>query len=161
MARYFAELDPQGVVLRVIVCDDPAWPAANLGGTWVETADPYTDEPQTVAYCSPGFGHDDTWPEKFAPQWRQPTNAEDAYPVDTLVFHNGRIWKNLTAANVWEPGVSGWRDTPAVGYPMWVQPTGALDAYAVGDIVTHNGQNWQSQYPANVWEPGVFGWVTI
>lgn len=151
-----AEIDDNGVVLRVIV-GDPAWAVAHLGGTWVETA----KHDDTVVYCGPGFGCDDTWPERFALPWKQPKAAHDAYPRDALVFHAGRIWQSTTAANVWEPGVSGWRDAPAVGYPMWVQPTGAHDAYGLGDQVTHNGSDWESQYAANVWEPGVFGWVMV
>ncbi len=101
------------------------------------------------------------WPETFAPPWKQPEGAHDAYPVGALVYRNGHIWKNLTAANVWEPGVSGWRDTPATGYPQWVQPTGAHDAYKLDDIVTYQGQTYRSTINANVWAPGVFGWVVF
>lgn len=70
------------------------------------------------------------------------------------VSHNGEIWYSIIPANVWEPGVSGWRIVPAEGeVPMWVQPTGAHDAYKMGDIVFHNGKIWRSLHPANVWEP--------
>jgi hypothetical protein len=157
---YAAEVDDTGVVLRVVVAPSVAWCIEHLGGTWVETSDPTDDADQRV-FAGIGFGHDDTWPEQFAPAWRQPEGAHDAYDVDALVFHGGRMWQNITPANVWEPGVSGWRDTPAVGLPIWVQPTGAHDAYPLGAQVTHNGQNWQSTVNANVWPPGVFGWVVI
>lgn len=84
--------------------------------------------------------------------WRQPTGAHDAYPVGAIVSHNGTTWESFTAANVWEPGVSGWRES-GPGIPEWVAPTGAHDAYAMGDVVTHNGKTWRSNIDANVWEP--------
>ena len=97
-------------------------------------------------------------------EWRQPTGAHDAYPTGWEVEHNGKRWVSLTPANVWEPGVSGWRevvednDDGTPGIPAWVQPTGAHDAYPVGAKVTHNGATWENTTPANVWEPGVYGW---
>ena len=36
-----------------------------------------------------------------------PTGAHDAYPLGWKVTHDGKTWVSLTAANVWEPGVSG------------------------------------------------------
>lgn len=160
MTRYWAEIDDANIVLRVILCDDPQWITDNLPGTWIETADPYATG-QTVRYCGPGFGHDKVWPERFALPWRQPEGAHDAYHLDDLVFHDGRMWQSTVEANVWEPGVSGWHDVPASGLPMWVQPTGAHDAYALGDRVTHVEKNWRSTVDANVWEPGVYGWEEI
>lgn len=44
------------------------------------------------------------------PSWNQPTGAHDAYPVGAKVTHKSKNWENLTPANVWEPGVSGWRE---------------------------------------------------
>ena len=87
--------------------------------------------------------------------WVQPTGAHDAYPVPWTVTHNGAEWENLTPANVWEPGVSGWREVVPEGEPPapWVQPTGAHDAYALGAQVAHNGFVWTSLVDANVWEP--------
>ena len=96
--------------------------------------------------------------------WVQPTGAQDAYNMNDVVSHNGQFWRSLTPANVWEPGVSGWRilwGSATVGYPPWVQPTGAHDAYNLGDKVSHNGSNWESTVAANVWEPGVFGWTQL
>jgi hypothetical protein len=163
MTRYFAEIDANDIVLRVVVCDDPDWLTNNLGGTWVETADPYSDEPQDVAYAGPGHGYADNLSQHFAPVWVQPTGAHDAYTdVGTVVWHNGRLWRSTTPNNVWEPGVSGWHDAPESGLPTWVQPTGAHDAYPAGAEVTHNGQNWRNVHGAgNVWEPGVYGWVVF
>lgn len=163
---YFAEIDANKVVQRVVVADSAEWCVEHLGGTWIETADPYSDEPQSVTYCGPGFGHDETWPERFAPPWQPWDGTFDEenrtpYQEGSLVFHGGRIWRSTTANNVWEPGVSGWHDSPEVGLPQWVQPTGAHDAYPLGAEVTHNGQDWRSDHAANVWEPGVFGWTVI
>lgn len=93
--------------------------------------------------------------------WTQPTGAHDAYAKGVTVTHNAKTWESLTPANVWEPGVSGWREVVAEGYPAWVQPTGAHDDYDIGAIVTHNGQNWVSINANNVWEPGVFGWNVL
>ena len=171
---YAAEI-VDNVVQRVIVAPSLDWCVEHLGGTWIETADPYTEDPQTVTYCGPGWGADDRWPERFAPQW-QPWDGtfEDdnltRYQTGTLVFHEGRIWYSTTPNNVWEPGVSGWHDSPGDGVPQWVAPTGAQDAYypnhdvtpTFWPVVTHNGQTWQSTHDgANVWEPGVFGWVVV
>jgi len=90
--------------------------------------------------------------------WRQPSGAHDAYPVGATVEHNGKTWENLTAANVWEPGVSGWREVAAC--PEFVQPTGAHDAYNTGDCVTFEGQQWVSLIDANTWSPTDYpaGW---
>lgn len=48
------------------------------------------------------------------PAWVQPTGAHDAYPLGAEVTHNGKIWRSLYAANVWEPGVFGWQDLGAI-----------------------------------------------
>lgn len=96
--------------------------------------------------------------------WKQPQGAHDAYPTDWEVTHNGKRWVSLTPANVWEPGVSGWREIVeeqedgSPGVAEWVQPTGAHDAYPVGAIVSHKGDVWENVTPNNVWEPGVYGW---
>ena len=90
--------------------------------------------------------------------WVQPVGAHDAYPAGITVTHGGKTWESLTPANVWAPGVTGWREVVAEGYPAWVQPLGAQDAYALGAKVTHKGQTWTSTAPANVWEPSVYGW---
>lgn len=43
------------------------------------------------------------------PEWSQPICAEDAYNLGDKVSHNGEKWISTIAANVWEPGVYGWR----------------------------------------------------
>ena len=89
-----------------------------------------------------------------------PTGAHDAYPEGWKVRHDGKTWVSLTAANVWAPGVSGWREIPSEGStPDWGQPTGAHDAYKAGDTVAHKGSIWTSDGDSNVWEPGVYGWT--
>lgn len=44
------------------------------------------------------------------PAWRQPLGSEDAYPLCAHVSHNDRHWESEINANVYEPGVYGWRD---------------------------------------------------
>jgi len=87
--------------------------------------------------------------------WVQPSRAHNAYPLGMKVTHAGKTWENLTPANVWTPGVSGWREVvTGGGIPAWVQPTGAHDAYPLGAQVTHAGRKWTSTVAANVWPPG-------
>jgi hypothetical protein len=102
VARYWAQLDGN-VVQRVIACDDAAWIASRLGGTWVET---FIDDP-VEQYAGPGFGWDDGSQYRFAPQWVQPLAAEDAYQPGAYVFHAGAIWQCVVVNCVWEPGVFG------------------------------------------------------
>lgn len=94
--------------------------------------------------------------------WRQPAGGHDAYPEGWQVTHNGKSWVSLMAGNVWEPGVSGWREE-GNDWPAWVQPTGGHDAYEVGAQVSHpeGGQHWTNTTPDNVWEPGVHGWDMV
>lgn len=95
-------------------------------------------------------------------EWVQPQGAHDAYPEGWQVTHNGKLWASLVPGNVWEPGVSGWREVTPDGSPSeWVQPTGAHDAYALGDEVLHNGKRWVSLVNGNVWEPGTAGTETL
>ena len=96
--------------------------------------------------------------------WRQPTSAVDAYPKDWTVQHDGKTWVSLIAANVWEPGVSAWREVVEEGgAPEWVQPTGAHDAYQTGDTVTFEGQEYKSLIDGNTWSPTDYpqGWEKI
>ena len=87
--------------------------------------------------------------------WAKPTGAHDAYPLGAIVTDAGKTWVSLIPANVWAPGVSGWREViTGGGIPAWVQPTGAHDAYPLGAQVTHNGRTWTSTVAANVWPPG-------
>ena len=97
-------------------------------------------------------------------EWVQPTDATNAYPKDWTVTHDGKTWVSLTPANVWQPGVSGWREVVEEGAaPEWVQPTGAHDAYQTGDIVTFEGQEYRSLIDGNTWSPTAYpqGWEKI
>lgn len=94
--------------------------------------------------------------------FRQPLGAHDAYPVGARVTHGGKTWVNELAANVWQPGVQGWKEvTTGGGIGEWKQPTGAHDSYKKGDRVTWKGSTWESTLDANVWEPGVYGWQKV
>ena len=92
--------------------------------------------------------------------WGQPTGAHDAYPLGITVTHGGKTWESLTPANIWQPGVSGWREQVAQGYPAWVQPSGAHDAYKKGDRVSFNGGDYESLIAGSVWSPTAYpaGW---
>lgn len=95
-------------------------------------------------------------------EWRQPTGAHDAYPQDWEVTHDGRTWVSTTPANVWQPGVSGWREVVEedAAPPEWVAPSGAHDAYKTGDRVTFEGAVYESVIDSNVWSPTDYpqGW---
>lgn len=95
--------------------------------------------------------------------WVAPEGAHNAYPLGRTVTHNGKTWENITPANVWEPGVSGWREQVAEGYPEWVRPTGSHDAYNIGDRVSFEGQNYESTIDGNTWSPTEYpeGWTLI
>ena len=95
--------------------------------------------------------------------WVQPLGAHDSYPVGRTVTHGGKTWENLTPANVWAPGSSGWRELVAEGYPAWVQPTGGHDAYAKGARVSFGGSDYESRIDGNVWSPAGYpaGWLKL
>ena len=98
-------------------------------------------------------------------EWVQPTGVHDAYRIGAVVTRNGKVWDSLTPANVWAPGVSGWRErTPeGAGSAEWVQPTGAHDAYKKGDRVRFAGKNYESLMNGNVWSPAAYpaGWKEL
>jgi hypothetical protein len=100
---------------------------------------------------------DDVAKTDFAAIWKQPTGASDAYALDAVVQHTGKLWRSAIAGNVWEPGISSWYDVSTT-VPTWVQPTGASDAYVLDSVVNYNGELWASLVDANVWQPGVANW---
>lgn len=170
MAAHFGEIDTNSVVLRVVLAPSLEWCTTNLGGTWVQTANPNEPDPTDpdgVVYCGIGHGHDPAFVERFARPWQQPVTTVDdegtpiaPYPTGSLVFHDGNIWRSLVAINVWEPGIANWRNVPLDGsVAAWQQPTGAGDAYAIGDEVTHDaypskGFLFRSLIAANTTVPG-------
>jgi len=98
-------------------------------------------------------------------EWRQPTGAHDAYPVRWTVTHGGITWESLVSANVWEPGVTNWREVsePEAPPAEWRQPLGSTDAYNKGDRVTFQGEVYESVIDANVWSPSGYpqGWKLV
>ena len=99
-------------------------------------------------------------PAGVVPEWVQPTGAQDAYALDDLVTHNGRVWRSLTNANTYEPGVIGtWRDQSDP--PLWVAPSGGVGLWLVNDEVEFNGHRWRNTVANNTWQPGVFGWTDL
>ncbi len=97
-------------------------------------------------------------------EWKQPQAAFDAYPKGWTVEHSGRTWESLIEANVFEPGVSSWREVSPEGEaPEWVQPSGSTDAYNTGDRVTFDGAVFESIIDGNVWSPVDYpaGWETV
>src|SRR5699024_1507813 len=92
---------------------------------------------------------------KLGDSWQQPSGATDAYPTGAVVTHGGTTWRSLVAGNVWEPGVSGWREISedeAVP-PEFVQPTGAHDAYGMGGRVSWSGSVGRSPSEGKAWRP--------
>jgi hypothetical protein len=82
-----------------------------------------------------------------------------------MVEHDGKVWKNVTPANVWEPGTGVlWEDmSPPPPVAEWVQPTGGHDAYNIGDRVLFGGLTYESLINANVWSPTAYpaGWTVV
>jgi hypothetical protein len=165
MSRYFAEIDANALVTRVIVADSLEWCQQALGGTWIETADPYSPEPQEVTYCGPGFGADPTFPERFAPPWVMPapdpvTGVWSSFAKGDVRFHLGHLWKSTVSGNVWIPGESGWHPYPDIEgvRPRWIQPTGAHDTWANGVEVEREIDSvlryFRSGIPNNATIPG-------
>ena len=91
-------------------------------------------------------------------EWVQPAGAHDAYVAGDVVEYAGRVWVSIVTPNVWEPGVTGWRqqDTngDAANPAPYQQPAGAHDAYNTGDLVTWNNKTYRAKQDAVVWSPG-------
>ena len=98
--------------------------------------------------------------------WTQPVGAHDAYPEGIVVSHSGKEWRSLIPGNVWEPGVSGWReevDSANGEAPEYLPPTGAYDAYKTGDVVSFRGKKYVSLIDSNVYSPEEYpdGWKEV
>ena len=76
---------------------------------------------------------DTPWP------WVQPIGSVDAYPVGAKVTYGGFTWQNTIAANVWQPGVTGWTNLTPPVTQNWTYPV----AYKIGDQVTYLGHTYQ------------------
>lgn len=93
--------------------------------------------------------------------WQQPTDATNAFPKDWVATHNGATWVSTVSANVWEPGVSGWRKQSAENsVSEFLQPTGQHDSYQTGEHVMFEGAEYVSTIDNNVWSPAAYpaGW---
>lgn len=90
--------------------------------------------------------------------WEQPTHALDAYRLDSVVTHSGKEWESTVPFNVWEPGVSGWRERTADGGPAeFRQPTGAHDAYNTGDqVLWTDGEVYEAVRDGVTNSPGAY-----
>lgn len=44
------------------------------------------------------------------PEWVQPVGSTDAYMAGDKVSHNDKHWISDVDANVWEPGIYGWKE---------------------------------------------------
>lgn len=145
---------------------------------WSETAVSYTigdivEHGLQLWKCIQAHTSQISWVPPAVPALWQPTVPSGIIPIydsgliggyalDDLVIwpEDGRIWKSLQNANVFEPGAVGtWRDQSLP--PIWVQPAGAIGLWHNGDVAEHNGQNWQCTIDNNAFEPGISGWVTI
>ncbi len=49
-------------------------------------------------------------PREGYPKWSQPISSFDTYKKGDKVTHNGQKWISEYDANVWEPGVFGWKN---------------------------------------------------
>jgi len=106
--RRFAEIDSNGLVLRVIVADSGKWCADTLGGKWVET---FKDRSHRAHFASPGFTYDETldvfippkpfdsWVLTDSYEWKPPTPAPD------MEFDEDG---NVTKAYVWDESAGEW-----------------------------------------------------
>lgn len=162
---------PLEIVERLVwVCDRPAWrwkaePVA--GEVWLHEGNLYRcnqshriDDPGWTPGATPAL-----WSRYYTPTetpaWIAPTGAQDAWPLDAQVTHNGHLWTSLIRDNVWEPGSAGaealWRceDCEPAGGTEWV--SGEQLTYDPDNpiIRTYQGRVYQlRQNPGiNIWPP--------
>lgn len=92
-------------------------------------------------------------------EWVQPAGAHDAYVAGDVVEYAGRAWVSVVTPNVWEPGVTGWREQTTdnggdTARPApYRQPAGAHDAYNTGDLVEWGGSIYRAKQDGVVWSP--------
>ena len=68
----------------------------------------HTSQPQWTPDVTPSLYAKVLNPDpEVIPDWEQPEST-NAYQIGDKVRHNGHIWENTIANNVWEPGVYGW-----------------------------------------------------
>ena len=131
---------------------EPAEPETGLDDYGVMAKSVLTEYTRYVARHD-GHTEGDTWHPENIPTFGYPTGWTIQHPA-------GVEWVSTVSGNVWEPGVSGWREITVDGGPApWRQPTGAHDAYNKGDQVTYDGATWTSTVANNVWRPSEYGWT--
>lgn len=102
----------------------------------------------------------------IANEWKQPTGAHDAYPINSIVIYEGSVYISLIDNNGWSPIVAPnlWQKQMTLGsIEDWQQPTGAHDSYNIGDRVIFNGACYESLIGGNTLAPDVYpaGWKLI
>lgn len=144
-----ASLRPVWTVGVAVVAGDVVQYDGNLfecvqGHTVLETWPPTVAVALWKRYYEPA---DDPWP------WVQPLGSHDAYPVGARVAYNGQTWVNTIAANVWQPGVTGW--TREGGEPATSEWVSGEQGLKVGDVRTYQGVAYSAvQNPGvNIWPP--------
>lgn len=98
------ELFPMWAIGRAYAVDD----RVQYSGTLYKCIQAHTSQADWTPDATPALWVIVTieeWPE-----WVQPTGAQDAYAKDSKVSHNGKKWISSYDANVWEPGVYGWKE---------------------------------------------------
>lgn len=92
---YFAELDENKIVKRVIVAESLKWCEDNLGGTWIET---FMDDPNHN-YAGVGYkSYDDrnfSAPQPF-PSWTLNAKKEWQPPISRTGVPDNAIWDEQT-----------------------------------------------------------------
>lgn len=86
--------------------------------------------------------------------WEQPVYV--GYPMGWRVTHADTTWWSTIPNNVFEPGVSGWREETPIGGapPAFRRPSGAHDAYQAGERITWtNGSVYQATRNGVDWDP--------
>lgn len=78
MQRYFAQLDENNIVIRVVVSNDISWCENNLGGRWRET---YTDK-SNKNYAGIGYIYDDVNENFYSKQ-----------PHKSWILNENLIWE--------------------------------------------------------------------
>lgn len=165
---YFAELDGNNVVVRVIVAD-----TAPGTGTWIETA------VGDVVFAGPSWGYDTDgttiFPDGFASPWQPLTG--DTHPVTgepsqydrgDVVWHIDRLWsctRDGTTTQEPDQTESRWRNTGRT-YTEWEAsgrpygPTGTRVSTEQGQVY----RDWESLIDDNNTNPlagGQTDWLEI
>lgn len=110
-------IDNEGIVWRQIYNDNNVYDAATLPERWEQVnLNSFIENNNNNENIQNGENGelnengDEPIINNLPDEWKQPTGAHDAYAVDAIVSHNGKIWINTSPANIYEPGVFGWNE---------------------------------------------------